>query len=267
MSDENLNHATYQVLGVPITAVNLQTAADQIFSWAVDKKARYVGCRDVASLMSMAEDPALLKIANLASMNTPDGMPIALLGRMHGHDVERTCGPDLMEKLLTDQSYQELRHFFYGGKEGIAAQLAQRFRDEGANVVGIYCPPFRRLTEKEDRDVTQCVLESKADIVWVGISSPKQDIWIAEHLEKLPLTMIGVGAAFDFHSGAVKRAPLWMQKSGLEWLHRFSREPGRLWRRYLILAPKFLTKVIWGYRPCRTKANDKDQISLPGDHK
>ncbi|MCL7406660.1 WecB/TagA/CpsF family glycosyltransferase [Marivivens sp.] len=233
----------YDVLGVPITATNLQAAADRIHAWK-GGQSRYVGCRDVASLMVMSETPDLLAIATNAAMNVPDGAPVALLGRIKGHNVSRTCGPDLMGKLLTDPAYHDLKHFFYGGKDGIAEVLSQTFAAKGAQIVGTHCPPFRPLTPTEDARVVAQIHNSGADVVWVGISSPKQDIWMAEHLGHINATMIGVGAAFDFHSGAVERAPKWMQRAGLEWLFRLLQEPRRLWRRYLILAPKFVFRVL-----------------------
>jgi N-acetylglucosaminyldiphosphoundecaprenol N-acetyl-beta-D-mannosaminyltransferase len=244
MSEATPVEVIYDVLGVPITATNLQNAAAHIHRWKGDRISRYVGCRDVASLMVMAETPDLLAIAQKAAMNVPDGAPVAFFGRIKGHKVSRTCGPDLMEKLLSDPSYHDLKHFFYGGKEGIADVLAQIFTAKGAQIVGTFCPPFRPLTQTEDARIIAQIHNSGADIVWVGISSPKQDIWMADHLGRINATMIGVGAAFDFHSGAVERAPQWMQRSGLEWSFRLLQEPRRLWRRYLVLAPKFVFRIL-----------------------
>lgn len=237
---------TYDVLGIPISVVNLERASDQIIEWANDDKGRYVGVREVASVMAMRSRPELSKIAREADMNVPDGMPLVWIGKWRGLPVDRTCGPDLMERMLLQGPNDGLRHFFYGGKDGVADKLAEVFskRAPGVKIVGTYSPPFRELSEDENDEVLKKIVESKADIVWVGISSPKQDVWMARQKDRLPVTMIGVGAAFDFHSGQVKRAPRWMQKSGLESLHRLCSEPRRLWRRYLIQAPKFLLLVI-----------------------
>lgn len=235
----------FDVLGIPIAATHLKQAADVISKWQEHPAPRYVGCRDVASLMAMVDDPDLLKIAKGAAMNVPDGAPIALVGRIKGYDVTRTCGPDLMEKLLVDPSYHHIKHFLFGGKEGIAEILARKFSSLGAQIVGTHCPPFRPLTEEEDAEVIKKIKDSGAHVVWVGISSPKQDIWMSAHVKQLSMTLIGVGAAFDFHAGSVDRAPKWMQKSGLEWSYRLYQEPRRLWRRYLILAPKFIWRVVW----------------------
>jgi N-acetylglucosaminyldiphosphoundecaprenol N-acetyl-beta-D-mannosaminyltransferase len=235
----------YKVLGIPIAATTLDSASAAILNWSKDNKGRYVGVRDVASLMVMAEDPQLLALSQKAAVNLPDGMPLVWIGKSRGLPVQRTCGPDLMDLVCRNSPETGLKHFFYGGKEGVADQLADvfRLRAPGIEIVGTYCPPFRTLRADEDAQVVRKIKESEADIVWVGISSPKQDIWMRDHVDVLPQTLIGVGAAFDFHSGAIKRAPIWMQRFGLEWLHRLTSEPKRLWRRYLVQAPKFVFRV------------------------
>ena len=239
--------STYGVLGIPIAATDLERAAAKISYWKDDSIGRSVGVRDVASLMALRSDPFLRDVSRRTAMNVPDGMPLVLLGKCHGLPVARTCGPDLMEKVLLESPSTGLKHFFLGGKEGVAEKLSERFRGRNPeiSIVGTYCPPFRPLTSEEDSMVVKMIIDSGADVVWVGISSPKQDIWMDEHLDSLPVTMIGVGAAFDFHSGEVLRAPNWMQRAGIEWLHRLASEPKRLWRRYLVLAPKFIILVIW----------------------
>lgn len=239
------NFDTYDVLGIPISVVSLETAAEAIISWKLDPRARIVGVREVASIMALRERPDLLAITRRTAMNIPDGMPLVWIGRLRGLPVGRACGPDLIEKVLLESPRTGLKHFFYGGKEGVAEELAAVFRARapGVEIVGTYCPPFRPLTQNEDSMVVNKILESGANIVWVGLSSPKQDIWMDSHLDRLPISMIGVGAAFDFHSGAVRRAPQWMQRLGFEWLHRLFSEPRRLWRRYLVMAPRFVYLV------------------------
>lgn len=236
---------TYKVLGIPIAVTTLDTASATILSWAKDNQGRYVGVRDVASLMVMADDPTLLALSQEADMNVPDGMPLVWIGKSRGLPVQRTCGPDLMELVCCNSPKTGLKHFFYGGKEGVADKLADVFRQRvpGIEIVGTYCPPFRTLSAEEDVQIIRQIKESGADVVWVGVSSPKQDIWMHDHVDALPQTLIGVGAAFDFHTGAVKRAPVWMQRFGLEWLHRLASEPKRLWRRYLVQAPKFVFRL------------------------
>lgn len=233
---------SYDVVGIPISIIDLPGAVARIAGWSRDDVGRYVGVREVASLMAMREESDLLRIARGAAMNVPDGMPLVWIGRLRGHSVARVAGADLMEALIRHGVRGELRHFLYGGKPGVAQRLARRLEQEipGASVVGTYCPPFRELTDEELREVLEQIHETRADVVWVGISSPRQDVWMAANAANTKTTMVGVGAAFDFLSGTVPRAPRWMRSVGLEWLHRLCSEPKRLWKRYLILAPKFV---------------------------
>ena len=237
--------ATYDVLGIPISATTLASAEAAIVKWAGDDVGRFVCVREVPSLMSSIEDPALVALHQEAAMVTPDGMPLVWIGRRRGLPVERTCGPDLMERLMASSPGSGLRHYFYGGKPGVAEKLRETFtrRYPGLQIVGVESPPFRKTTAEEDEETLRRIRDSGADVVWIGVSSPKQDVWMHANHRRLTQTLIGVGAAFDFHAGAVRRAPPWMQRAGLEWLHRLAQEPGRLWRRYLIQAPKF----VWAY--------------------
>ena len=239
--------SVFTVLDIPIAATTLEKTAQTLVDWSKDDIGRYVGVREVASVVAMGRDPELIAVAKSAAMNVPDGMPLVLIGKALGFPVSRTCGPDLMEKMMLEGPKNRLKHFFYGGKEGVADALARIYREKapGVEIVGTYCPPFRSLTSMESAEIVEIIKKSGADIVWVGMSSPKQDVWIVEHKDHLTATLIGVGAAFDFHSGAVKRAPTWMQHYGLEWLHRLAQEPRRLWRRYLVLAPTFVFYLIY----------------------
>ncbi len=180
-------------------------------------------------------------------MTTPDGMPLVWLSRLHGRrHVSRVYGPDLLIAVCQESIRAGYRHFFYGGAEGVpealAAALLRRF--PGLVVAGTYSPPFRPLTPEEDEQIVAMIDRARPDIVWVGLGAPKQEYWMAEHVGRLEApVMVGVGAAFDFHSGRKKQAPRWMQRSGLEWLFRLLTEPRRLWRRYLINNPLFLWLV------------------------
>lgn len=237
---------TYDVLGVPVTVTSPLAAARTIEDWAGDGIGRFVCIRDVPSLVQISEDPDLRDLHREAAMVTPDGMPIALIGKWRGLPVERTCGADLMDLLCRRSIDTGLTHYFYGGKEGVAEKLAAEFtrRYPGLKVAGWESPPFRSLSESERTAALQRIRESRADVVWVGISSPKQDLWMQQNYRDLTQTLIGVGAAFDFHSGMVRRAPVWMQRMTLEWAFRLAQEPRRLWRRYLVLAPRFVWKVL-----------------------
>ena len=237
---------TYNVLGVPITVTSLQHACSTIINWASDHEGRFVCIRDVASLMAIVDNPSLSPLHQHAAMITPDGAPIALIGKMRGFPVQRTCGPDLIDLVCQQSVTADVSHFFYGGKEGVAHDLAERFavKYPGLKIAGYECPPFEKMSEQELTATRERIRASGADILWVGMSSPKQDIWMYENYRHLPVTQIGVGAAFDFHTGAIKRAPRWMQRTMLEWAYRLASEPRRLWRRYLILAPLFVWRVL-----------------------
>jgi N-acetylglucosaminyldiphosphoundecaprenol N-acetyl-beta-D-mannosaminyltransferase len=181
-------------------------------------------------------------ILNTADMAVPDGMPLVWLARLQGFALrKRVCGAELMESFCqaTGPAY---RHFFFGGTPGVAETLAQALHEKHRIVIaGTYTPPFRALTDAEEEDLQSCVDEASPDVIWVGLSSPKQDNWMYEHRHKLRVpVMLGVGAAFDMNSGKTRRAPEWMRNNGLEWLFRLGSEPRRLWRRYLITIPQTL---------------------------
>lgn len=237
---------TYEVLGVPVVATDLAGATDVILSWAKERGGGFVCLRDVPSLMAIKGSEELCRIHERASMVLPDGGPVALVGKLRGYNVKRTCGPDLLEEVCRKSVASGAKHFFFGGKDGVADKLVEELsrRFPGIQIVGTYCPPFRPLSEAERQHVVELIRNSGANIVWVGLSSPKQDVWMCDNYSEFRSVLIGVGAAFDFHAGEVKRAPVWMQRSMLEWLYRLWSEPRRLWRRYLLLAPQFVFEVI-----------------------
>jgi N-acetylglucosaminyldiphosphoundecaprenol N-acetyl-beta-D-mannosaminyltransferase len=232
----------YDVLGVPVSITTLRRAADTIRDWASDGRGRFVCIRDVHGVMQAMDDPRLMALHRDAAMVTPDGMPLVWIGKRRGLAVERTCGPDLMEMLICDPAYHPLGHYFYGGKPDIAKALADKFTAIAPRlrVCGTETPPFTELSEVELAGLAERIAESRADVVWIGLSTPKQEYLMQRLAPRVAATLIGVGAAFDFHAGTVRRAPRWMQRSGLEWAFRLGNEPRRLWRRYLIMAPRFL---------------------------
>jgi N-acetylglucosaminyldiphosphoundecaprenol N-acetyl-beta-D-mannosaminyltransferase len=180
-------------------------------------------------------------------MTTPDGMSLVCLLRLQGFpDVDRVYGPDLMQAVCERASEAGWRIYLYGGAPGVTEQLSEKLKTQhpGLRIVGVYSPPFRDLTPEEDREIVTQINKTNPDIVWVGISSPKQDIWMSRHVESLNApVLIGVGAAFDFLSGRKRQAPRWIQRSGFEWLFRLVSEPKRLWRRYADY-PLFVLLVI-----------------------
>lgn len=239
---------TFDILGVPVSVTSLADASARIRSWRGDESGRFVCIRDVHGIMQAQADENLRTIHHRAAMVTPDGMPLVWIGRRRGLAVGRTCGPDLIQQVIDDGLSDGVRHFFYGGKPGVAEQLAAKFlaRYPSALIVGTETPPFRDLDDSELRALARRIRDSRADIVWIGLSTPRQEILMDKLAPVGSATLIGVGAAYDFHTGAVKRAPKWMQKSGLEWSFRLVSEPRRLWRRYLVMAPKFIWKLATG---------------------
>jgi N-acetylglucosaminyldiphosphoundecaprenol N-acetyl-beta-D-mannosaminyltransferase len=232
------------VLGVGISAINLQQATDLLVAAVATHRRGYVCVTGVHGVIESQSDPTLRSILNRAFLCTPDGMPMVWIGKLRGHRaMDRVYGPDLMLELCRVSPEQRIRHFLYGGANGAAAELKPRLesRFPGLEIVGLFEPPFRPLEPDEERQLQARVRESRPDVLWVGLSTPKQERFMAHYLERLDVDlMIGVGAAFDFHSGRVKQAPRWMQRSGLEWFYRLCREPRRLWRRYLRNNPRFV---------------------------
>jgi len=243
MSVERVN-----ILGVGVSAVTMAQAVEVIDGWVHRCSQQYVCVRDVHGIMASQRDEMLRKIHNQAGLVTPDGMPLVWLSRLNGFPwVERVYGPDLMLAVCKRSLSKGYRHYLYGGLEGVPEKLAEslRRRFPKLQIVGVYSPPFRPLTKDEDECVIQKVNQAKPDIVWVGLSTPKQEYWMHEHLQRITApVMVGVGAAFDFHAGLKKQAPRWMQRSGLEWFFRLVTEPRRLWRRYLINNPWFLWLIL-----------------------
>ena len=194
--------------------------------------------------MTARRDPLFRRILNSADIVTPDGMPIVWALRSLGRkQQQRVYGPTLMLEICRKAAATGARVFLYGGREEYLPRLEERLRSDfpGLQIAGRYSPPFRPLTAAEDREAIDYIRCSGADIVFIGISTPKQELWMWEHRAQLPGTvMIGVGAAFDFHAGRVRQAPVWMQRNGLEWLFRLYSEPRRLWRRYLLETPRFI---------------------------
>jgi len=234
----------FDVLGLPVSAINMTQALDTIDRWIRERTPHYICITGVHGVMESQSDETLRQIHAGAGLVTPDGMPLVWLAHLGGHGhVERVYGPDLMLACLTRSLQTRTKHYFFGGAPGVAEQLIARLsaRLPGLAVAGMHCPPFRPLTAQEDQQVVDEINGSGADVVWVGLSTPKQERWMADHVGRLHApVLIGVGAAFDFHAGLKPQAPRWMQRSGLEWLFRLATEPRRLWRRYLLNNPAFV---------------------------
>jgi N-acetylglucosaminyldiphosphoundecaprenol N-acetyl-beta-D-mannosaminyltransferase len=238
------NHS-YRVLGVRVDVVQIPEVISRMEEWIERRNGcRYIAVTGMHGVMEAQHDLKFKDILNTAGLVVPDGYPLVWLGRRNGFSQlrRRVYGPELMATFCQQTATKGYRHFYYGGARGVAEDLAARFaaRYPGLVVAGTYCPPFRALTAKEEGEVVAKVEQSRADIVWVGLSTPKQERWMFEHRQRLPVpVLVGVGAAFDFHTERAAQAPKWMREHGFEWLFRLSQEPRRLWRRYLAYGSEF----------------------------
>ena len=214
-----------------------------IEGWIAQREPHYVCVSGMHGIMECQGDEQLQRIHNAAGLTTPDGMSLVWLCRLKGYrQVERVYGPDLMLALCERSAAQGHRHFFYGASPDVLEALTARLsaRLPGLDVAGTLAPPFRPLTREEDEDTVRRINEARPDVLWVGLSTPKQERWMADHIGRVAApVLIGVGAAFDFHAGVKRQAPRWMQRNGLEWFFRLLSEPQRLWRRYLVNIPLF----------------------------
>ena len=235
------------VLGVGVSPINMPMALDQLGEWIARGDRQYVSVCNVHSVMECRRDARLRQIVNHAGMTTPDGMPLVWLARLSGQrHVSRVYGPDLMLAEMDHSQKTGHTHFFYGGRSGVADRLAatMRRRFPGVRIVGTFTPPLATAEELCNPQTASLINDTHPDIVWVGVSSPKQEFWMACMRPLLQArVLVGVGAAFDFHAGTALQAPRWMQRGGLEWLFRLMTEPRRLWRRYLIDNPWFLYEL------------------------
>jgi N-acetylglucosaminyldiphosphoundecaprenol N-acetyl-beta-D-mannosaminyltransferase len=236
------------VLGVGLSAINLDLALKAVDSALAQKFRGYVCVTGVHGVMEAQHDPQMRAILNHSLLTTPDGMPMVWVGRLNGfRHMDRVYGPDLMLLVCELSQRKGYTHFLYGGGKGVAEELQRRLESKfpGIKIVGSHTPPFRPLNELEQAELVRSVNERKPDIVWVGLSTPKQEKFMAQFMDRFDATlMFGVGAAFDFHAGRVRQAPRWMQRCGLEWLFRLGCEPRRLWRRYFRNNPLFLFRII-----------------------
>ena len=240
---------TVDVLGVHISVINQERAREILFDAVRAGRRGYVAVTGVHGVMEAQKDEEFRAILNGALLTTPDGMPMVWMGKLQGEQaIARVYGPDLVLNLCEHSCTEKLSHFFYGGAPGVAENLSAKLHQlfPFLNIAGTFTPPFRPLSHDELSELQQRVHAARPDFFWVGLSTPKQERFMAEHLSLLPEAkiMIGVGAAFDLLTGRVRQAPLWMQRSGLEWFHRLTREPRRLGRRYLVNNPRFMLRAI-----------------------
>jgi len=232
------------ILGVGVSATTIPAALGQFDRWIRAEARQYVCVADVHAIMQSQWSEDFRAIHNGAGMVTPDGMPLVFLARRSGTaEVDRVYGPDLLMATCGHSVPRGYRHFFYGGAPGVADELARRLqaRFPGLVVAGTYSPPFRATTAEEDDEIAAMLNAAQPDFVWVGLSTPKQEYWMAKFRPRLDAAiLLGIGAAFDFHSGSKPQAPRFIQRSGFEWLFRLMTEPKRLWPRYRRVIPAFI---------------------------
>ena len=236
-----------RILSVGVNATNMEDALLHTEALIQAGGQGYICVTGVHGIMEAQADESLLEILNSSYLSVPDGTPAVWVGRMYGHrHMRRVYGPDFMLRLCDRSQEPGYRHFFFGGNVGVADELQTSLvsRYSRLQVVGTYTPPFRPMTEAEWEDLACLVSAARPDVLWVGLSTPKQERFMSAALGRLDVrVMVGVGAAFDIHTGRLRDAPGWIKSSGFQWLHRLLQEPRRLARRYLVNNPKFLGKL------------------------
>jgi N-acetylglucosaminyldiphosphoundecaprenol N-acetyl-beta-D-mannosaminyltransferase len=237
-----------EVLGVPVSVVDIGRALDRIAHWVTSRDKRYVCVTGVHGVMESQRDSVVMTAHRSAGMVVPDGMPLVWCARAVGMaDVGHVRGADLMHAILERSVAEGWRHYFYGSSDEVLAALVAKVTAtyQDIQIVGAMSPPFRALSAEEGLEIASEINHLNPDIVWVGLSTPKQELWMFRWRKALVApVMIGVGAAFDFHAGTRRQAPPWLRDTGLEWLYRLVLEPRRLWRRYLINNTEFVAAIL-----------------------
>ena len=253
MSKKIFSHAidkksipTINILGVKIADINMEWLVNFTKKYIKELSGDYICVSNVHTTVTAYENPEYCEIQNGGILTIPDGSPLSCVGRKYGATNISTTGPNYMEEIFKISSKNRYRHCFYGSTEQTLKKLYENLKKNypGINLVCMYSPPFRSMTEKEDIEAMQRINSSNPDFVWVGLGAPKQEEWMARHQGKVHGLMIGVGAGFDYFAGNIKRAPQWMQDYNLEWLYRLIQEPRRLFKRYIVTNSKFIWAII-----------------------
>lgn len=265
-TDSRFDPGQADILGVRVSAVDMKLSLDLADRWIAAGVPGYICVTGVHGVMEAQKDPGLRRILNHAAINLPDGMPMTWLGRLQGFKrMDRVFGPDFMAAMCRLSVQRGYRNFFFGGKPGVAALLGETLQRKfpGLQVVGTGTPPFRPLTCEEEANLFEQVAEARPHIVWVGLSTPKQERFMAQYVERLNVPLlVGVGAAFDYHIGAIRDCSGWIKRAGLQWLHRLMQDPKRLLGRYLRNNPAFVWRVacrLMGLRESSTGITQRPQ--------
>ena len=235
-----------EILKTRINVTDMQSTLEYIDSHLEEMRGNYIFVSNVHTTVMSYEDESYRKIQNEAAMALPDGAPLSIYSRKKGFEnAKRVTGPDLMKEMFMISKEKGYRHFFYGSTQNTIYDMRRALERDypGMTIAGMYSPPFRPLTEEEDRKIIEMINSANADFVWVGLGAPKQERWMYEHRNKINAVMLGVGAGFDYFAGYIKRAPKWMQALSLEWFYRLLQDPMRLWNRYITTNIKFLKLI------------------------
>jgi len=246
-ADQEFKAECANVLGVQVEALNMERALDQLGEALRSNRKGYVCMAGVHGVMEAQRSTAVRCAFRDSLMNLPDGMPTVWVGRSQGFTtMRRVAGPDVMLQLFSSRQFEKYSHFFYGGKPGVAQELASEMkrRFPWVRIAGTYTPPFRDLNDEEESEFIGMVRRAKPSIIWVGISSPRQELFMRRYLPKLDTClMFGVGAAFDFHTGRIRDCSEWIKRAGLQWLHRLLQDPRHLLWRYARNNPAFVGRI------------------------
>lgn len=236
-----------KILGVNIAAIDMDWLMDFTHRHIKELSGDYMCVSNVHTTVTSFMDKEYCAVQNGGIMAIPDGGPLSTEGRRRGFaDIRRTTGPDYLVNILKCSAENGYSHYFFGSTDETLQKLSAAIQRDypGVKIAGMYSPPFRQLTEKETAKMLEMINAANADFVWVGLGAPKQEFWMAEHQGKIHGFMVGVGAAFDYLAGNIKRAPVWMQKANLEWLFRLMQDPVRLFSRYFYTNAVFLWNAV-----------------------
>lgn len=243
MQNPNQAMPVCEIMGVRIAVTDMETTVRRIEEHLDDWRGEYICVANVHTTVTAHDDPSYRAVQNGAVMALPDGGPLSQYSRRKGFaQAARVTGPDLMKEMLRESAQKHYRHYFYGSTQETLDILREKITRNysGAVIAGMVSPPFRPLTEEEDAAAVAAINEARPDFVWVGLGAPKQERWMAAHQGRVHALMLGVGAAFDYEAGNIRRAPRWMQRCNLEWLYRLLQDPKRLFKRYFVTNTKFL---------------------------
>jgi len=245
-------HIHYRVLGTRVAVVQIPDIVAIFQDWIADRRAsRYVAVCNVHMIVEAERNALFRKVVDAAALVVPDGSPLIWIGRRRGFALPRRCyGPDLFQELAASTASKGYRHYLYGGHPGVGGKVAERLQHDypGVAIAGAFSPPFRKMTPEEDEEAVHAINASEADILWVALGCPRQEIWMYEHRDRIKVpVVVGVGQAFDIFAGRVVQAPRWMREHGLEWLFRLLTNPRRLWRRYLVYNSEFLLRISYSW--------------------